>query len=236
MFRKAGYSNRSRGFSLIGKGSFVFGLAVLGVSFTSSSVMAGLNATAFNATPQAINSGTLSLLLTNGDFGSSTSVGFATYASKMRPLDSFSRFVNYTTGADMGIASPTLTVAATGDLVMRDATYGLRVWVQGCTTPWAVGGLTCSASGTKTDVLGSSGSPVAISTLSSATALSSSFDLAAGAVNYLKYTISLPTKTETNTNGTISGYGAEGTIQGKAASITWTVTANQSATTADSNS
>ncbi|CAB4715347.1 MAG: hypothetical protein F2830_04440 [Actinobacteria bacterium] len=216
---------------LAGKVAVVGVATIIGIANVVGSAGASLNAIASNTTPQAINSGTLSLILSPGAFGASTSAGFDTYANKMRPLDSFSRFVTYTTGADMGIASPTLAVTATGDAIMRDATYGLRVWVQRCTTAWATDG-TCG--GLRSDLFGVSGTPVAISTLATATAITS-FNLAASGVNYLKYTISLPTKTETNTNGTISGFGAEGTIQGKAAALTWTLTADQSATTVDTN-
>ena len=216
--------------SLAAKVGVIAVATTIGLANVVGSAGATLDAVATNTTAQTINSGTLSLVLGNGSFGASTSAGFDTYASKMRPLDSFSRFVNYVTGADMGIASPKLQITATGDAIMTTGANSLRVWVQSCSVAWDASGV-CT-SGTRTDLFGASGSPVAISTLATAQSISSGVNLTANATNYLKYTLSLPDKSETTTNGVAP---AVGSIQGKSAALTWTFSALQSATTADSN-
>ena len=224
--------------SLTAKVAVIAVATTIGLANVVGSAGASLDAVAFNTTAQSINTGTLSITLSAGSssgssalFGTTPSAGFDSYVPKMRPQDSFSHFVNLVTGPDMGISSPKLMITAGSGsaAILTSGSNALRVWVQGCSVAWSAGG-TCSP--TAVDLVGTTGSPVVISSLSTATAFTGSLALTtAGATNYIKYTLSLPDKTETTTNGSVPS----GTIQGKTASLTWTFSANQSAVTADSN-
>ena len=223
--------------SLTAKVAVIAVATTIGLANVVGSAGASLDAVAFNTTAQSINTGTLSITLSAGSssgssalFGTTPSAGFDSYVPKMRPQDSFSHFVNLVTGPDMGISSPKLMITAGSGsaAILTSGSNALRVWVQGCSVAWSAGG-TCST--TAVDLVGTTGSPVVISSLSTATAFTGSLALTAGATNYIKYTLSLPDKTETTTNGSVPS----GTIQGKTASLTWTFSANQSAVTADSN-
>ena len=224
----------------------VFGVATLiGVSNVVGSAGADLNAIAFNTTAQGINSGTMSLTLGNGVFGATTSTGFGTYVTKVRPTDTINRFVDYTTGADMGWETPTLAVAATGPSgaalglngILVDGTNGLKVWVQTCgASTWATA-TTCTT-GTPANVIGTGtgASSVYLSTLIAGAQSMSNLIGTASAVNHLKYSISLPDKTETTANGNLQGTAAAPSasalsIQGKSVELVWTVTVDQTAAT-----
>lgn len=224
----------------------VFGVAsLIGVASVVGNAGASLNAIAFNTSGQGINSGTMSLTLGNGVFGATTSTGFATYVTKVRPTDTINRFITYTTGADMGWQTPTLGVVATGPLgaaiglngILVDGTNGLKVWVQSCgTSTWATA-TTCTT-GTPVNVIGTGvgASSVFLSTLIASPQSMSNLIGTASAVNNLKYSISLPDKTETTANGNLQGTTAAPSasalsIQGKSVELVWTVSVNQTAAT-----
>ena len=229
---------------LAGKVAFFAVASTIGVANVVGSAGADLNATAFNTSAQALDSGTLSLTLGNGNYGSA-SVGFGSYLTKLRPTDTINRFVDYTTGADMGWETPALTVAATGPSaaalgvngILVDGTNGLKVWVQTCgTSTWATA-TTCTT-GSPLNVVGTGtgASSVFLSTLIAGAQSMSNMVGTASAVNHLKYTISLPDKTETTANGNLSGTAAAPSasaisIQGKSVELVWTVTVDQTAAT-----
>ena len=230
---------------LAGKVAIFAVASTIGVANVVGSASADLNATAFNTTAQGISSGTLNLTLGNGVFGATTSTGFGTYLTKVRPTDTINRFVDYTTGADMGWETPTLAVAATGPSaaalgvngILVDGTNGLKVWVQTCgISTWATA-TTCT-SGSPLNVVGTGAgaSSVYLSTLIAGAQSMSNMVGTASAVNHLKYTISLPDKTETTANGNLSGTAAAPSasalsIQGKSVELIWTVTVDQTAAT-----
>ncbi|MBF8251812.1 MAG: peptidase M23 [Actinobacteria bacterium] len=184
-----------------------------------------------------IESETLSLTLSNGLFSGQTSVGFATYLSKLRPADSISRFVNYTTGADIGWSSPTLNVSATGSStpelgvngILVDASNGLKVWVQTCgSSTWATA-TTCTT-GTPANVIGTGPGVLSIylRALIDSPQSMNNMITTASSVNHLKYTISLPDKIETTENGYFLGSNLPPalspiSIQGKSVKLVWTV-------------
>ena len=229
---------------LAGKVAIFAVASTIGVANVVGSASADLNATAFNTTVQGLSSGTLSLTLGNGNYGSA-SVGFGTYLTKLRPTDTINRFVDYTTGADMGWETPTLGVVATGPSaaalgvngILVDGTNGLKVWVQTCgTSTWATA-TTCTT-GSPLNVVGTGAgaSSVYLSTLIAGAQSMSNMVGTASAVNHLKYTISLPDKTETTANGNLSGTAAAPSasavsIQGKSVELVWTVTVDQTAAT-----
>ncbi len=202
--------------SLAAKVGVIAVATTIGLANVVGSAGATLDAVAYNTSAQSITSGNLSITLANGNGGTKTA-GFTTYSGKLRPGDSLVRYVSYTQAGDLTASTPTIKIAAAvSNLLTTDATYGLKVWIQNCSVAWADAG-TCTGA---TNVLGTGtgASSVALSTLGSDTALSN-FLLAPTNVNYLKFTISLPDKTETTTNGILPG----GTIQGLTAAITWTV-------------
>ncbi len=231
--------------SLAAKAGVIAVATTIGIANVVGSAGADLNAVAFNTGAQAINSGTLSLTLGNGNFGTA-SVGFGSYVAKLRPTDTISSFVDYTTGSESGWDNPTLAVAATGPLgaalgdnaILVGATNGLKVWVQTCgASTWATA-TTCTT-GSPLSVVGTNagaGSVLMSDLIASAQPMLNLLG-DASSVNHLKYTIALPDKTETTVNGTTKrdGVGVLGsvlsaadTIQGKSVALVWTVTVNQS--------
>jgi len=230
--------------SLGGKVVFFAVATIIGVANIVGSAGADLNATAFNTSAQALDSGTLSLTLANGNYGSA-SVGFGSYLTKLRPTDTINRFVDYTTGADMGWETPVLQVEAKGpsaaalglNAILVDGTNGLKVWVQTCGTSTWASATTCTT-GSPLNVIGTGAgaSSVYLSTLIAGAQSMSNMVGTASAVNHLKYTISLPDKTETTANGNLSGTAAAPSasalsIQGKSVELVWTVTVDQTAAT-----
>ena len=188
-----------------------------------------------------IESETLSLTLSNGLFSGRTSVGFATYVTKLRPTDSINRFVDYTTGAGVGLSSPTLAVSATGpstpaqgvNAILVDATHGLKVWVQTCgASTWATA-TTCTR-GNPANVVGTGAGILStyLQTLIAGAQNMNNMITSASAVNHLKYTISLPNQIETTANGYFLGTSLPPSlspisIQGKSVKLVWTVAVNQ---------
>lgn len=196
-----------------------------------------------------IESGTLRLTLSNGLFSGEFSVGFATYLTKLRPNDSINRFVNYTTGPGVSWSSPTLNVSASGpstpelgvNAILVDASHGLKVWIQTCgASTWATA-TTCTA-GTPANVIGTGPGifSVYLQTLIGGAQSMSNMITTASSVNHLKFTIALPDKTETTTNGLFLGSNLSPalspiSIQGKSVKLIWTVAVTQS-TGADNDS
>ncbi len=165
-----------------------------------------MNATAFNASAQTINSGTLSLTLAAGVGQTQTSAGFTSSISGMVPGDVQYRYVDYTQAATNATATtPTLTItdgsSGAAGLLAGDTVRGLSLTVTNCSVPWTftLATSTQSCTGTSTPALTST--PVA--TLKSATALGAGFQLASGLVSHLQYAITFPSGVnETTTNGT----------------------------------
>jgi len=187
---------------------------VLGLAYLTSPVSASLNASAFNTSPQSINSGTLSLTLaTDG-----TSSGFNTTISSMVPGDTQYRFVNYTQAATNSTAlNPTLQITdGASTLLTADSVRGLAVTINNCSVNWTYtlgvsAAPTCS--GTQTAVLAST--PLA--TLKTASALGAGFQLAPSSVSHLDFAITLPSGiTETTANG------GAATVAGSPLSVTST--------------
>ena len=100
-----------------------------------------------------------------------------TGASGIAPGDTMQRVVDVT--VDNSTTSGILTAlkvaisASPSSTLDTDATNGLQVWVQKCSTAYSESGppYTYTCGGSTADVIGTSGSPVAISTLTSATTL-----------------------------------------------------------------
>jgi hypothetical protein len=190
----------------------IVGLALAGsLSLVSSAVFSALATSAFNTTPQAISSGTLSL--TYADVGQ----GFGTAITGIAPGDSVNRFIALTNGGTLAAKDLTLRIsAAAATILTTDASKGLQISVTGCTVAWTPATGVCS--GSTTSLLASTPAPTLISTPQ---ALVSA--VSASEVLNLRIGISLPDATETTTNGVPP----VGTVQGLTANITWTFDAVQ---------
>ena len=84
-------------------------IGVFSIGLVTQSVLANLNATAFNVAPQAIDSGTLSLSVAPN----AASAGFTTAIAKMIPGDTQYRYVNYTQGGTTTAYLPKLRLTST---------------------------------------------------------------------------------------------------------------------------
>lgn len=201
----------------ITKISVVAAAGLLGLSMSTSSVLATLQAETHNTTPQAITSGTLKIEhLKNGN-------GFTTTIADMAPGDVVNRYVDYTNSGSLDSKALRLKVAGTGStLLTTDATRGLQLVVTDCTGgTWAPTTGVCS-SGTTTTLLTS---PVA--SLGSDMPFSGTTTLNAGAAMHLQFKVSLPNGGGINDETTVNGALPANTIQGLSTSITWTLSETQ---------
>ena len=136
------------------------------------------------------------------------------------PGDSMTRAVNLINdgGSALGSVSLTAQVTSPASVLTTDAVKGLQLAVKGCSVAWTQGGTptapTYTCSGTERSVLTS-----AVANAGSSVPLTSPASLAAGGVDNLIFTISLPTS-------------ADNTFQGKSATLGLTFTAVQRTGTA----
>jgi hypothetical protein len=164
-----------------------FGVAVLGL--VGSGVYAGLNAIATGT--QSVSTGTLSLVVTPG-----VGAGFGQTYSNVAPGDVMNSYVDLTNGASLAAQALTLKVVGTGStLLTTDATKGLHVTINQCSTAWTLSTGLCSGS---TTMMAST----AISTLSGTPGSLVSGAVAISAVYHLQVSLALPDQSETTVNGT----------------------------------
>jgi len=180
-------------------------------AIAGQSVLASLNATAFNTTAQNINAGTLKLdLANNGN-------GFGTSIANVVPGDVVNRYVTLTNSGTLNGIGLTLKTAQTGtpslitDGISPITTRALKLTVTSCSVAWNTTTGVCS--GTPTEELAST----VIGSLTSATALASS-TLNSTAVRYLQMKIELPDQNETTVNGALPA----NTVQGGSVDVTYT--------------
>ena len=180
-------------------------------AIAGQSVLASLNATAFNTTAQNINAGTLKLdLANNGN-------GFGTSIANVVPGDVVNRYVTLTNSGTLNGIGLTLKTAQTGtpslitDGISPITTKALKLTVTSCSVAWNTTTGVCS--GTPTEELAST----VIGSLTSATSLASS-TLNSTAVRYLQMKIELPDQNETTVNGALPA----NTVQGGSVDVTYT--------------
>lgn len=187
------------------------GIAVIAVVVASAGVYALLSATAFNATPQDVGSGTLKLAL--ADAGA----GFSTPIANLAPGDVVKRHVTLTNGGTLDGDDLTLLAAdASPTVLTTDAARGLQVVVNRCPTPWDTATGTCSVPPTP---LGSA--PLANITATPLTLVPGA--VASTEVLHLQLAITLPDSTEVTQNGVVPST----SVQGRSAALTWTFTVGQ---------
>ena len=188
---------------------------LLGLSLSTTSVSALLQAQSKNDSPHGITAGTLKITQTNNG------VGFASTIADMAPGDVVNRYVDYTNTGSLASKTLRLKVSdATPSILTSSETKGLQLVVSDCSGGWTAADGTCS--GTKTTLLTS---PLA--TLGSDKNFSGVTALAANSgVLHLQFSVSLPNSTandETSVNGVLPA----GTIQGLSAALTWTLSETQ---------
>lgn len=180
-------------------------------TIAGQSVIATLNATAFNTVAQGIDSGTMKLDLAN------SGNGFGQNISNLVPGDVVNRYVTLTNSGTVDGIGLTLKTAQTGTgTLIKDGTgtatnKALRLSVKGCSVAWNTATGVCS--GTETTELVAT----QIGALTNATSLSSS-TMASGAVKYLQMKIELPDQNETTVNGVLP----TNTVQGGSVNVTYT--------------
>ena len=166
--------------------------------------------TSTTSASESVSSGSVAIALgTAGTANNRLTVA----ASGIVPGDTIQRAATLTNSGDQNLASVALTTTATtSSLLDTDATNGLQVKIEKCSTAWTESGTapayTYSCSGTKTTALASQqiiGSNLALTGLSA---------LTAGGVDYLMVTVSLPTT-------------ADNTFQSKSSVVNFAFTGTQ---------
>ncbi len=177
-----------------GRWTLVAGVALTSLGLLSFNAWATFTA---QVTPtHASDTGDMEFTLGSADKDTS----IATAATDIVPGDTITRTVKITVANEGGtMTGTTLTTSGSGGPApsfVTTATTGLQLWIERCSVAYTVGpafpgiptSTTCS--GTATDVLGTSGSPVDF--IQSAVAIGTNLDLTAGAVDYLRIRMTLP--------------------------------------------
>lgn len=185
---------------------------------TGFGVWASLNATA--SATQAVSDGTLSLT------GAANGTGFTTGINNMAPGDTVDRYYTLTnggtlTGKNLVVkVTPTAITPTSGNVLTSDATKGLQLTINSCSTAWSTSG-NCASGSTQSVVLPTTA--VAASALQNGIALNNVAALAAAGQVYLQVVTTLPNQTET----TVDGAFPTGTVQGSSASLAYLFTETQ---------
>lgn len=210
----------------VGRVAIIGAAGLGGLALVSTSVFATLTAQSFNTSPTSVTTGKLSLI--QADNGS----GFTTAITKMAPGDTINRYVQYTNDGNLDGQNLRLSLAdSAASSLTNDGNVGLSVAVSQCSVAWnpstgACGGTTTNL-GTST-ALALKTTPLALPVVPTTP---TGANIAAGQQIHLRFAISLPAGSEVTTNGVEPA----GTVQGKSASLTWTLTeALRDATTTNS--
>jgi hypothetical protein len=203
-------------------------LSVLILAVLSTFLTVGTFAlfTASTASPNNLfATGTVSL-------SNSNSAGATATLSNMLPGDSASGLVTVSNNGTEDVTSYALATSVSGgtNVLTTDATNGLQLWVARCSQAWTGSGASATCGGTQTDAVGSSASPVAItsgSPFSLGSALCTSNAAVTAAIrtargttcsqtgsDYLKVRVSLPSS-------------AGNTFQGLSTTLTFTFQGSQ---------
>jgi predicted ribosomally synthesized peptide with SipW-like signal peptide len=191
-------------------GKLLLTLALLGITAALTSLGAFALFTDTQAVSQNVASGTVSLapIGTNG-VNNRLSVG----ASNIAAGDTIQRTVNVQNTGSIALSSVQLaTTATTSSSLDTDATNGLQMVIDKCSVAWTETGgppYTYTCGGTTTSVLASSPVIVGASTLNNVT-------LTAGANNFLRVTLTLPSS-------------APNSMQNQSSTIQYSFTATQRA-------
>ena len=173
--------------AILGTAAAVAGLGTYG-NFTDST-------TPMNTT---VGTGTLSINLAQP--GGAVAIPLTT--TGFVPGDSMSRAVNLINdgGSALGAVNVTSSLTSPANVLTTDTFNGLQLTIKGCSVAWTQGGTptapTYTCSGTERSVLSS-----AIANAGGSVPLTSPASLAAGGVDNLVFSISLPTSAGNNMQG-----------------------------------
>ena len=219
---KASSHNKKRAFMIEVKSKkswrpFAGAAIIISVAaIAGQSVLASLNATAFNTTAQKVTSGTMSLKFDN----TTSRTTFTSDIANLVPGDVVYRYVTLTNDGSISGQNLKLSLATapgnTPTLINDLGTAkALRLTVKSCLAPWTVtsGNSTCS-SGEANEV-----SENVIGSLVTTPELVGSGNLAAGDIKYLQLKLELPNQDETTVNGIPN---VTNTIQGGTVNLTYT--------------
>lgn len=186
-------------------------IALSAAAIIGQSVLASLNATAFNTVAENVSAGTLKLKLTDNG------AGFTQNVSNLAPGDIVNRYVTLKNDGSLEGKDLTLKTTQTGDTelitdgVSPSTTKGLRLTVYSCSGTWTPSTGTCSGT-TTTEI-----AATPLNSFASAIALLPG-SLASSAEKQLKISLQLPDQNETTVNGVLPS----NTVQGKAITVTYT--------------
>ena len=211
---------RKKPWRLLAGSAIVISVAAI----AGQSVLASLNATAFNTVAANVDSGTLKLTLTDNG------AGFTQAITNMAPGDVVNRYVTLKNDGTLDGQALSLKTAQTGtptlitDGVGGSSNQGLKLTVTSCPSAWTPATGACA--GTQTVELPAT----TIGSLTSATNLASG-TMNSGTSRYLKISLQLPDQNETTVNGELPA----NTVQGGSVAITYTFNLGQrTATTTNS--
>lgn len=193
-----------------------------GMSLVSTSVLASLNATAFNTTATQVVTDTLKLELAPSGVSGLTA-GLTTAITHMAPGDVQYRFMDLSNTGTMSGRNLRLSLTdAAATVLTTDATAGLQVTIAECSVAWTTVTGLCSG-GAGTSVLASTSA----ATLAASASTLAVVSLSASSVSHLRVTITLPAGSEVTENGLLPS----GTVQGLTSQITWLFTEDQRVST-----
>jgi hypothetical protein len=190
---------------------------LIGVSMlviTGTGVLASLNATTSNATPQSVDSGTLALTMSD----TKSSAGFSTSISNLAPGDVVNRYIDLRNSGTLDAQGLTLAIAATGtrslitDGTAPVTTKALQVTVNSCSVAWDQTKGVCSGDAGTTQI-----APTTLSKLAASQSLTTD-SLKAEEELHLQVQVNLPDQDET----TVDGVQPAATVQGGAVALTYT--------------
>jgi len=211
--------NKKHTWRLFAGGAIVLSAAAI----AGQSVLASLNATAFNTVAENVQAGTMELTLDK----STGSAGFTSPISNLAPGDTVNRYVTLTNSGSLAGRDLKLSVSNAGatSSVITDATKGLQLAVLSCATPWTIATGTCSGGAGAIEIAEKAIGSWSVSNLASAI-------MAAGDVKYLKFSLKLPDQNETTQNGVAPSP----SIQNAAVNLTYTFDLAQRAAETNLNS
>jgi flagellar basal body-associated protein FliL len=180
-------------------------------AIAGQSVIASLNATAFNETAQNINAGTMKLDLAN------SGNGFGTSIDNIVPGDVINRYVTLTNSGTLngrGLSLFLKTSQSSSPNLINDgaSTKALKLTVTSCPVPWNVSASSATCASPSIELVSTT-----IGLLASPVNLSNSI-LNSNESRYLQMKLELPEQNETTTNGVYP----TNTIQGGSVNVTYT--------------
>lgn len=191
----------------------VGGLVALVLAVLSTGVLATLNASAFNTSPQRAEAGTLSLVLANNG------AGFSQGLTNLAPGDVVQRYVDLTNNGTLAAQGLTFAVTSSASNALTvdgTTTRALRIAVNACSGTWTPSTGACS--GTVTPLLAATpvGSLATVRDLLTTA-------VPAGTVTRLQVVTTLPDQDEVTTNGAAPS----ASVQGLSTNLTFTFTQRQ---------